>query len=250
MSVILILFIILMFLMIFVGDSKGMRSFAVLLVDFALLYFLFTKIVNTHIPILLTFIMSAVLCALTLLILNGFKKKTVIAFICVMAVITLMLALLFIFSYALHIQGFDKSEFDSIGYLSTNVNISFVKVLICEMIIAIISAVTDTAMTISSSINELHETNPGFDEKKLFTLGMNVGRDILGTTVNTMFFVYFINLIVILIWYGMGDLSAGIILNSKLLSQVIFQIALSGITVILVIPVTAKVTARVLSSNK
>ena len=58
------------------------------------------------------------------------------------------------------------------------------------MIIAALGALMDTAVSIASTINEIHETDSNLGVKELFKSGMNVGRDIIGTMSNTLILVY------------------------------------------------------------
>lgn len=246
MSVIIILLVILMFLMAFIGDEKGLNSFFVFISNFALMYFIFVKISNSSNPILLTLFFCVIMSAFTLFLLNGFHIKTAMAFLSVIIVILIMFIFICIFSFPLNIQGFDLNQSESIEYLSTNVNVSFQNIIICEILIAVFSAISDTAMTISSSMNEIYLINPEISRKNLYKSGMNIGSDILGTTVNTLFFVYFGNLLIILIWFKFGGLDTAYIINSKMIAQIVFDIIISGISVILVIPITALITSKAL----
>ena len=58
------------------------------------------------------------------------------------------------------------------------------------MMLATLGAVMDVAMSISSTINEIYETDNSKSIKELFISGMNLGRDIIGTMANTLILVY------------------------------------------------------------
>lgn len=250
MSVITILFIILFFFMGAIGDEKGIKSFFSLSINFIIIFVLLKIIAVSSNPVFLTFIFCSVMSAITLILLNGYHKKTTCALLSVSIVIIFMLLIITPFSSNLYIGGFDYRQTESIEYLSTYVNMDFNKLVICELLIGVFSAITDTAMTISSSMNEIYTLNPLISRKKLYQSGMNIGSDILGTTVNTLFFVYFGNMLVILIWFSLRGTSLALAINSKLLVTIIFDIIISGIAVLLVIPVTTFVTVTVFYKNK
>ena len=58
------------------------------------------------------------------------------------------------------------------------------------MIVAALGALMDVAVSIASTINEIHITDKNLGVMELFKSGMNVGRDIIGTMSNTLILVY------------------------------------------------------------
>ena len=54
------------------------------------------------------------------------------------------------------------------------------------MIVSCLGAVMDVAISISSAIQEIKKANPRYTMRNLFTAGMNVGKDIMGTMTNTL----------------------------------------------------------------
>lgn len=57
----------------------------------------------------------------------------------------------------------------------------------------------DIAISVATAVNELYETNPGIGGRALFTSGMDVGRDMLGTMANTLIFAFTGSSLVVLI---------------------------------------------------
>lgn len=250
MSVIAILFIILFFLMGAIGDEKGIKGFFSLSLNFIIIFILLKRITVSPHPVLITFIYCSIMSIVTLILLNGCHKKTTCALLSVEIIIAIMLIIITLFSSSLYIGGFDYQQSESIEYLSTYINIDFNKLIVCELLIGVFSAITDTAMTISSSMNEIYTLNPLIPRKKLYQSGMNIGSDILGTTVNTLFFVYFGNMLIVLIWLSLRGTSFALTINSKLLVAIIFDIIISGIAVLLVIPVTTFITVTIFYKTK
>ena len=63
-----------------------------------------------------------------------------------------------------------------------NIGIDMVQFSVFTVILAVIAAVIDLTITISSPMYELNETNPTLSRKALFQSGMRVGREILATS--------------------------------------------------------------------
>ncbi len=250
MSVITILFAILFLCMGIVGEEKGMKSFFALVLNFIIIFILLKKITVSSSPVLLTLVFCGIMSSITLFIINGFHRKTTCALASVGIIIVAMLLIISPLALRLNIQGFDYNQSESIEYLSINVNLPFAKLVICEMLVGVFSAITDTAITISSSMNEILLLSPCTSRADLFKSGMNIGSDILGTTVNTLFFVCFGNMVIILIWFITRGTSFGLALNSKLLDTIIFDIIISGISVLLIIPVSSFVSSYILMNKK
>jgi uncharacterized membrane protein len=88
------------------------------------------------------------------------------------------------------------------------------------------------------------------DRKELFTSGLSIGKDILGTSTNTLFFAFFGGYLALLIWFKDLSYSAGDIVNSKIFSAEMITILCAGIGVTLVIPITSGITAYFLVKTK
>src|SRR5699024_10414339 len=105
------------------------------------------------------------------------------------------------------------------------------------------AAVIDLAITISSPMYELSETNPNSTKKELFQSGMRVGREILATSANTIYFAYFGGQVTLFFWFFILNYSFAHIINSKIFAQEFISILLGEIAVAISIPITAWLTA-------
>ncbi len=63
------------------------------------------------------------------------------------------------------------------------------------------TAITDTAIAISSPMRDIFNHNPLISRKDLFTFGLNIGKNILGTSTNTLFFAFCRGYMALLIWF-------------------------------------------------
>ena len=58
------------------------------------------------------------------------------------------------------------------------------------ILISALGAVMDVAMSVASTINEIHDKNTKLDTKELFKSGINVGKDMMGTMSNTLILAF------------------------------------------------------------
>ena len=98
----------------------------------------------------------------------------------------------------------------------------------------------------TSAVYEVHENNPSLLPSQLFGSGLKIGREILATTMNTLFFACVgesLLLFNIICYWGY---SFGYILNSKALFQVLLYTGIAAIGCIAAIPLAAIAMAMTL----
>ncbi len=120
------------------------------------------------------------------------------------------------------------------------------KIAAAVIIMSAIASITDIAISIASPMQEAHHHHPEISRKELYRFGLKIGRDVLGTDTNTLFFAFFGSYLALLIWFKDLSYSLGEIVNSKVFSAEMINILCAGIGVALIIPITAWITAYVL----
>ena len=103
---------------------------------------------------------------------------------------------------------------------------------------SLLGAIMDTAMAITSSLFEFNEVKSEITIKELIKMGFNVGRDILGTTVNTLFFATIGETMMISILFMKNNYTFESVINSKEFFQNLFSLAISNIGCLLIIPIS------------
>ena len=181
----------------------------------------------------------------------GHNLKTYAAVISVVLV-TLLLSLIIAFVGSKSSFGgyseLDLSSDISI-YLSPNVNINMNQLMICMIIVSLLGAIMDTAMAITSSLFEFNEVNSDITIKELIKMGFSVGRDILGTTVNTLFFATIGETMMISILFMKNNYTLKVLLIQKNFNQNLFSLAISNIGCLLIIPISIFICTYVLKGD-
>ncbi|MBU6133858.1 YibE/F family protein [Staphylococcus xylosus] len=250
MSAITILGLILLILMLIFGGKKGLISYMTLFLNFVILIIAIVIIIFGAPIYLVTLIFCIIIAACNLFMLNSYNTKTKAAFYAtILTTVILILAIYFSVSIG-DIQGFTTEEQDETYIFSMNIGIDMVKFMVFTIVLAVIAAVIDLAITISSPICELNETNPEFTQKELFHSGMRVGREILATSANTIYLAYFGGQLTLFFWFFKLNYSFGHIINSKIFAQEFISILLGGIAVAISIPITAWLTAILIKRQK
>jgi uncharacterized membrane protein len=251
MNVLVLLAGILLFLMTLIGGRKGVRSFFAIFFNFGVIMITVILMNDPTIdPVILTIIACVVISCINLFYINGVNSKTKTAFLStIICTVILLLFIIFITNKAM-IQGFGEEEIGELGMFSLLVEVDFVKITVSVIIMSTIGAITDTAIAVSSPMREIHFHHPNITRKELFLSGLSIGRDILGTSANTLFFAFFGGYLALLIWFKDLSYSIGEVVNSKIFSSEMITILCAGIGVTLVIPITTWITAYFFVRNK
>lgn len=107
----------------------------------------------------------------------------------------------------------------------------------------------DVGMSVASTVNELKENNPEMSSRDLFTSGMNVGRDMMGTMTNTLILAFTGGSINTLVFIYAYNYEYQQIINMYSVGIEIMQGLSSSLGVILAVPFTSLISAWMLGRN-
>ena len=238
-----VLSIILFILLLLIGGKRGLKTFITIYLNLALILLLIIIIGWGFNPTIPTFVICILISLIILFVLNGYNIKTKSSFISVIIVLLIFMAITFMLGSRIYIQGYTEETIEAIGYVEYNTGINMLQLANCMIIIGLIGNIIDTSIAISSALYEVHVNNPKLNKIELFKSGMNIGKDILGTTTNTLFFAYLGSYMTLLIFFQDHGYTASAILNAKVFAQEFSRIILSGTAAFLIIPITAIITA-------
>lgn len=238
---ILTLSVILFFLMVFVGGNRGLDSFL------ALVRTLVALIVNVYLlawgmpPVLTTIVVSIFFVVTVLYSQNGRNAKMHAAACSVFLVLLFVLVMAGPVLWAAGISGYNEIEqYEEISmYLSPDLAVSMSAVSVSAVLLGLLGAVMDTAVAITTAVNEVYVNKPDLTGKQLLQSGLDVGKDILGTTVNTLFFAGLGESIMLAVLFMRNEEGFAAVLNSKALFQAAAGLLIGAMGCLLIIPVSS-----------
>lgn len=244
MNVLILLASILFILMIMIGGNKGLRSFVSLFLNFLVILFTVWIMMDPKAnPIILTIIACTIVSCINLFYINEINSKTITAFIATIITIIILIICIYLITKKAMIQGFGEEEIEEIRIFSLYIGIDFVKVSAAVIIMSTIGAITDVAISITSPMREVFRHHPNISRKELFTSGLTIGRDILGSNTNTLFFAFIGGYMGLLLWFKDLSYSFGQIINSKVFSAEMITIFCAGIGIALIVPIASLINA-------
>ncbi|MDD2980179.1 MAG: YibE/F family protein [Hespellia sp.] len=242
---ILILAIIFLILILVVGGDRGVISLLALCGNILVLLISVLAMTGGMPPILTTLAGGVLVNCITLLYQNGKNKKTFAAVLSVGIVILILVAAVFVIAGRMHISGLNEIELrsDFSSYYSFNISVSMNQVCISMIILGLLGAVMDTAVAISSAIYEVHDNNPHLTRAELYHSGIAMGKDVLATTLNTLYFAYIGEALMLLLYLQKYNYSVVGMLNSESFLQEFTCIMFSAIGCLIIIPLSAEISA-------
>ncbi|MDO5294956.1 MAG: YibE/F family protein [bacterium] len=243
MSVNLTLMILLFVLMCVIGRDRGFIAFFSLLFNVTLLLFMMFFIRKGSNIIFVLLITCILLTVYNVFIVNEWHKKTIPAFISILLTILLVAGLSFIIVNVSHIQGFTSEELDDLMVFNIYLQIDYRLLSVCVIIITLLGALIDAAISISSAIYEVYLLDPSISGSCLMTIGLRMAGDILSTNINTLYFAFLGSGLSFLSWLYIYNYSFGDLINHRLFVGNLVTLLISGIGCILVIPICTGISS-------
>ena len=222
-------------LVLLIARKNGVKALFALIVTIAFIIKIFIPaIYSGYSPILFAIITAVFSSLVTIYFTVGMNKKFVVALLGVTSGI-----LSYIFTYTMRLNGFLDSDLLSCAYLLKKIKIK--ELIPAGVIIGSLGAVMDVAVSITSSINELHEANPNISKKSMFKSAINIGNDIIGTMINTLILAYIASSIftLLLIYIQANEYPLIRILNFQDIAVEIMRSICGSIGILIAVPLTA-----------
>ena len=231
-----------------VGGRVGIKSLVSLGLTVAALIFILLPLLLAGWPTIpTTFLISVLVTAATFVILGGVDKKTVCACLGTLAGIGLATIFGLMAQGWLRIDGYRQEYAEALLQLrqTGESGIGITGLITAGVIVSALGAVMDVAMSISSAIQELTRVNDSLTAKDLFSSGMNIGRDMVGTMTNTLILAILGSGLTLVVYiYSLG-LQPWQLFSSPYMSLEAISGVASSIGVMLAVPLTAAICAWV-----
>ena len=243
------LFVVLLLLF---GRGVGFRAVFVIGASLAILYYGFVgQVLSGGIPVFwLTFLVAAIISAMTLFSVGGREPKTWAAFAGTIGGVAAAGLLAGLTIKFMHLTGLSSEE-SMILKATVLKHVDFQGILFAGIVLGALGAVMDVAISIAAAQQEVGRTCPTLSRVELFRSGMAVGRDVMATDANTLILAYAgSSLPLVLLIASQPDLSMLRIFNLDLLVTEFVRALAGSIGLILSIPLTAAAGAFMLTARK
>lgn len=227
-------------LIIFLGKLKGAKSvLALAFTGATIIYILLPLLFTGADPILSSIVVASVVILVSFLLIGDFNRKTYSAIIGTIFGVLIAGILSFIFGKMMDLNGLNMPAGEQLLYIAKDYKLKVGGLLFVSILISSLGAVMDVAMSISSAVNEIYEQNLKISRKNLFRSAMKIGKDIVGTMINTLILAFAGGSLplMMMIWgYGMVYKQ---FINIPVIAIEIINALAGSIGIIAAVPITA-----------
>lgn len=225
--------------------KKGLKSLMALgATVYMIFYYFIPSIVKGESPIIISVIIALLSSCITIFLVAGFTHKGVVAIIGSIGGTIFSGILSYIFVNKMSFSGYPT--LDAITYVDILKNIKVKELISSGIILGSMGAIMDVSMSISSAITELRENSVNLGSKELFKSGINIGKDMVGTMINTLILAYIGSSLfdMIIIYKNLENLPLTRLLNYEFIAVEILKSFTGSIGILISIPITAYLGAH------
>ena len=222
---------------------QGMRALLSLGLSVAAIIFLLVPaLLAGYEPALASLLIAGVILGVSLFLTHGIKPRVCIAFIGTFSAVGVTCLVAWLSVDWLHLTGFGS---DASVYLnfSTGGTLDIAGLLLGSIIIGLLGVLDDVSITQASVVQELRGANPTLSSLELYKRAINVGRDHVGSLVNTLALAYLGTALPLVMFYARANADFWQSINQEIIASEILRIIIGSIGLILAVPFTTMVAA-------
>ena len=229
------------------GGKQGFKSLLALLITVLLVACVLLPLsLQGFNPLMISVFICLAATATSILLIGGFTKKSLAAIMgTVGGVIVAGIAAQLVIWYA-PLTGLSSEEAQILrGSVLVQKPPFYSGLLAAGMLIGALGVIMDVGISIASAIAEVSKADAKMTMKELYSSGMNVGRDIMGTMTNTLILAYTGGALpLLLLATQMPSIK---LLNLDLFATEVASALSGSLGLVFTIPLTAIVAAKVMS---
>lgn len=222
---------------------QGIRALVSLAISIAAIFFLLVPaLLAGWNPALASVGIAAAILAVVFFGTHGFTPRSKIAFCGTFGAVLATGGIAWASSSAMRLTGFSS---DAAVYLNfaTNGSLDLSGLLLGSIIIGILGILDDVSITQASVVEQLKHANPALHFQELYHRASKVGRDHIGSLVNTLALAYVGVSLPLILLYAKADSPVWQTLNQEVVAAELLRIIVGSIGLILAVPATTAVAA-------
>ncbi len=208
----------------------------------AIFFLLIPALLAGYNPVVASVCIAGAVLAFVLFGTHGFNARTTIAFGGTFGAVLVTGLIACVSAIAMRLTGFAS---DASVYLNfaTNGALDLSGLLLGSIIIGILGVLDDVSITQASVVEELKRANCQFGFRELYIRAIKVGRDHIGSLVNTLALAYVGVSLPLILLYAHGGSPVSLVVNQEVVASELLRIIVGSIGLILAVPVTTLVAA-------
>lgn len=238
-----VLFAVFVMLLIVLSGWQGIRALLSLALSIGAIFFILVPaLLAGYSAPLVSLAVAGLVLALVLFLTHGINPRSIIAFLGTLSAVAVTCAMAAIWVSVMKLTGLSA---DAAVYLNfaTGGTLDFAGLLLGSIIIGILGVLDDVSITQSSVVQELKRANPALSFYELYASALRVGRDHVGSLVNTLAFAYVGMSLPLVLLLAKSSASLALTINQEMVAAELLRIIVGSIGLVLAIPFTTFVAA-------
>lgn len=186
-------------------------------------------------PVLVAIVGALAVMLVTIALAHGLGVKSAAAMLGTAASLIMVALLALIFTELAHLTGFSSEE---ATLLASDGSISVQGLLLAGMVIGALGVLDDVTVSQSSTVFALRSANSSMDARELYRRAIEVGRDHISATVNTLVLAYVGAALPVLLIFSAGSVGFGEALNAEVVASEVVAMLVGSIGLIAAVPIT------------
>jgi uncharacterized membrane protein len=230
-------------LVIWMSGFQGVRALLSLGLSIgSIIFLLIPAMLAGYPPALASLVIAGFILAFTLFLTHGFKPRVVITFLGTFGAVAVTCLVATIWVSWMRFTGFGDDASVYLNFASGG-TIDLVGLLLGGIIIGLLGVLDDVSITQASVVQELKAANNNLGFLELYSRALRVGRDHVGSLVNTLALAYAGTSLPMILLYSYSAASPMILINQEVIAAEVLRIMVGSIGLILAVPLTTLMAA-------
>lgn len=222
---------------------QGLRSLLSLALSMAaILFILVPALLAGYSPAWVSLGVSAAILSIILFFTHGLRPHVVIAFFGTLAAVAVTCLMSWWAVNSLRLTGFSDDATVFLNF-ATGGGLDFTGLLLGSMIIGLLGVLDDVSITQASVVHELRRANSQLSMYELYQRAIRVGRDHIGSLVNTLALAYVGASLPLVLLFARANSDWFLAINQEIIAAELLRIIIGSIGLILAVPFTTVLAA-------
>jgi uncharacterized membrane protein len=231
------------------GRWRGFAALTALGLSFlVIVFFILPAVLAGENPLLVAIAGAGLIMFIALYLTHGLSARTSVAVLGTMISLALIGGISAIFSVAAKLTGLDEDTSVLIAALGHGIDAR--GLLLAGVVIGALGVLDDVTVTQTSAVWELRRANPALTARELYGAALRIGRDHVGSAVNTLVMAYAGAALPVLLLSSLSGVGLAPILGAQDIAQEIVRTLAGSIGIIAAVPVTTMLAALIAIREK
>ncbi len=236
-----------------VGRSKGIRAVLAMGFSLAIILLLIVPGISSGFnPVLVAILGSSAILAASVYFVHGINWTAHSSLLATVLAAILTLVLANVFASLAHLTGLGGEEGALILQMSQSagVTVNLRGLIIAGILIGALGALVDSTVAQAAVVRELSNINPNLGWKKLYSSGMSVGFDHIGSLINTLVLANLGSSLPLWVVFTLGQMNFSQAINLELVATEIIHALIGSIGLILAVPLATLLAAWLFAGGR